>query len=135
MAANASAPSKRCAAPARLALLRESMGEGVVGVAGDGRCTFVNPAGAALLGWRSADVVGHDVAALLDGADGRVAAALARSAATRAEHALWRRGDGAVAALSCMVSPLAPDDQAGAVIVFRAGVTRAGDAGPRARAA
>jgi PAS domain S-box-containing protein len=105
----------------RLALLLESMGDGVIGVAGDGRCTFVNAAGAALLGYRSGEMAGQALQALLDSRDQRVAAALAAGASARIEDALWRRGDGAVAALSCLVSPMALDGQAGAVIVFRAG--------------
>jgi PAS domain S-box-containing protein len=105
----------------RLALLLQSMGEGVIGVAGDGRCTFVNAAGAALLGYRSGELAGKAVGSLLGGPDRRVLDALATGASARIEDALWRRGDGTAAALPCLVSPMLLDGQpAGAVIVFRA---------------
>ena len=38
--------------PARLDLLLESTGEGIYGIDTTGACTFINQAGARLIGWR-----------------------------------------------------------------------------------
>ncbi|NRF66055.1 PAS domain-containing sensor histidine kinase [Aquincola sp. S2] len=49
----------------RLTLLLESTGEGVFGIDLDGRCTFVNRAGAQMLGWRTEEVLGRNMHALI----------------------------------------------------------------------
>ena len=48
----------------RLNLLLESTGEGVFGVDMDGRCTFINRAGAQMLGYDPEEVLGRDMHAL-----------------------------------------------------------------------
>jgi PAS domain S-box-containing protein len=57
----------------RLTLLLESTGEGIFGIDLDGRCTFVNRAAAQMLGWRTEQVLGHNMHALIHHthADGR----------------------------------------------------------------
>jgi|GEM_PF-2289997 len=50
----------------RLRSLLESVGEGVFGVDTEGRCTFVNPAGLRLLGYKgAADLVGANIHAMI----------------------------------------------------------------------
>ena len=55
------------------AALLAAAGEGVWAIDDAGRCTFANPAGAALLGYVPGDLLGHDLHALLNprGVDGR----------------------------------------------------------------
>lgn len=45
----------------RLSQLLESTGEGIFGIDMDGRCTFINRAGAEQLGYAPADVLGHNM--------------------------------------------------------------------------
>ena len=49
----------------RLQLLLESTGEGIFGVDLAGRCTFVNRAAALMLGWRTEEVLGRNMHALI----------------------------------------------------------------------
>jgi PAS domain S-box-containing protein len=57
----------------QLTLLLESTGEGIYGVDLAGRCTFMNRAAAQMLGWRTEEVLGHNMHALIHHAhaDGR----------------------------------------------------------------
>jgi PAS domain S-box-containing protein len=45
----------------RLSLLLESTGEGIFGIDMDGRCTFINRAGAAMLGYEPHEVLGANM--------------------------------------------------------------------------
>lgn len=45
----------------QLELLLESTGEGVFGIDLEGNCTFINPAGARMLGWQPDDVLGRNM--------------------------------------------------------------------------
>ncbi|MES2102334.1 MAG: PAS domain-containing sensor histidine kinase [Pseudomonadota bacterium] len=45
----------------RLQLLLESTGEGIFGIDTDGRCTFINRAGAQMLGWTTDQVLGRNM--------------------------------------------------------------------------
>ena len=49
----------------RLSLLLESTGEGIFGVDNAGHCTFINRAGAEMLGRRTGDVLGRNMHALI----------------------------------------------------------------------
>ena len=49
----------------RLRLLLESTGEGIFGVDLAGRCTFINRAGAQMLGWRTEQVLGRNMHRLM----------------------------------------------------------------------
>lgn len=42
-------------------LILDAAGEGIYGVDGEGRTTFVNPAAERLLGWAAADLIGRDI--------------------------------------------------------------------------
>jgi len=53
------------AASERLALLLQSTGEGIFGIDLAGRCTFVNRAAAQMLGWRTEQVLGHNMHELI----------------------------------------------------------------------
>ncbi|MBI5258132.1 MAG: PAS domain S-box protein [Burkholderiales bacterium] len=66
-------PPTPAAAADRLALLLESTGEGIFGIDMDGLCTFVNRAAAQMLGWRTEEVLGRNMHALIHHthADGR----------------------------------------------------------------
>jgi len=57
----------------RLTLLLESTGEGIFGIDLDGRCTFINRAGAQILGYRADEVLGRNMHCLIHHAhaDGR----------------------------------------------------------------
>jgi PAS domain S-box-containing protein len=57
----------------QLELLLESTGEGVFGIDLAGHCTFINRAGARMLGWEAAEVLGHNMHELThhSHADGR----------------------------------------------------------------
>jgi PAS domain S-box-containing protein len=57
----------------QIALLLECTGEGIFGIDMAGRCTFVNRAAAEMLGWRTEDVLGQNMHALMHHthADGR----------------------------------------------------------------
>jgi PAS domain S-box-containing protein len=46
------------------AALLDATGEGIYGIGPDGRCTFVNAATSALLGWRPEEMLGRDIHAL-----------------------------------------------------------------------
>lgn len=45
----------------KLSQLLESTGEGIFGIDTNGRCTFINRAGAEQLGWPAADVLGRNM--------------------------------------------------------------------------
>ena len=47
--------------PDQLALLLESTGEGIFGIDLDGHCTFINRAGARMLGHEPTDVLGRNM--------------------------------------------------------------------------
>lgn len=49
----------------RLSLLLESTGEGIFGIDLAGRCTFINRAGGKMLGWRTEEVLGRNMHALI----------------------------------------------------------------------
>ena len=54
----------------RLTLLLESTGEGMFGIDLDGRCTFVNRAGATILGYAAEDLIGRNMHYLIHHAHG-----------------------------------------------------------------
>jgi two-component system, sensor histidine kinase and response regulator len=113
----------------RLRLLLESSGEGIYGVDTDGRCTFVNPAGAALVGWRPEELLGRNMheATHHSREDGSPypAAECPLSRAIRAgqscqdvEEVFWRR-DGTPFSGRCSCHPLRDGDAIrGAVVLF-----------------
>jgi len=58
-------PPLEPSSPDRLALLLESTGEGMFGVDLDGRCVFINRAGAAMLGYAPSEVLQRNMHALI----------------------------------------------------------------------
>ena len=58
-------PEASAAWAAPLRLLLESTGEGIFGIDMAGRCTFINRAGAQMLGWRADDVLGRNMHCLI----------------------------------------------------------------------
>ena len=89
---------------AHLALLLESTGEGIYGIDREGRCTFVNRAGAQLLGHEPASVLGRNMHNLVHHAhaDGRpypehdcpILNAYRQGLPCRCDHEVFWRADG-----------------------------------------
>ncbi|WP_141829415.1 PAS domain-containing protein [Herbaspirillum sp. SJZ107] len=102
----------------RLSLLLQSMDEGVIGIAPDHRCMFINDAAAAMLGCRADELVGRCAQALLG--DGRVLKAMQEGVSMHVEGEAFRCEDGTPLRISCQVSPMVlGGNPAGAVVVFR----------------
>ncbi|MFC5510023.1 PAS domain S-box protein [Massilia jejuensis] len=110
----------------RFARLLESSGDGIVGLDADGRCTFLNAAGAACLGYAPAELAGMAVGALLpasgapEGIDeARLLGALRAGATLRSDDALLLRKDGTSLPVACSVHPMATGaGPGGAVLTF-----------------
>jgi diguanylate cyclase (GGDEF)-like protein/PAS domain S-box-containing protein len=110
--------------------LMEAAKEGILGVDREGRCTFINPAAAAMLGYPGAELVGRAVPQLLqprheDGSpyppqESLILRAMAeRQGFEIQDEVLWTRG-GAALPVDYSVSPIAKDGVvSGAVVVFR----------------
>jgi PAS domain S-box-containing protein len=113
----------------RFSLLLASSGEGIFGLDHEGRCTFLNPAGAALLGFAPAELEGRTLHDLIHQrhADGSefplsdcpiVRAAREGSALRVDEDTFWRR-DGSPLPVAYSVYPMAiGGETAGAVLTF-----------------
>ena len=111
----------------RFSLLLASSGEGIFGLDQEGRCTFLNPAGAALLGYEAHAPEGRPIHELIhDGAhDGHGPAACPIAAAARAGTVLrvdddvFRRRDGSALPVAYSVYPMVIQGRtAGAVLTF-----------------
>jgi PAS domain S-box-containing protein len=59
------ADARRRAAEEQQRLLLESAGEGIYGIDNSGNCTFINPAGAAMIGYRPEEARGQNMHALI----------------------------------------------------------------------
>jgi PAS domain S-box-containing protein len=113
----------------RFSLLLASSGEGIFGLDQEGRCTFLNPAGAALLGFAPEELEGRTVHDLIhqrhaDGSDFPlddcpiVHAAREGSALRVDEDTFWRR-DGSPLPVAYSVYPMViGGETAGAVLTF-----------------
>jgi PAS domain S-box-containing protein len=113
----------------RFSLLLASSGEGIFGLDQDGRCTFLNPAGAALLGFDADQLEGLPLHALIhqrhaDGSDYPVAecpivaAARAGTSLRVDEDTFWRR-DGSPLPVAYSVYPMVFKGRvSGAVLTF-----------------
>jgi PAS domain S-box-containing protein len=113
----------------RFSLLLASSGEGIFGLDRDGRCTFLNPAGAALLGYRPEELEGRPLHALIhyrrpDGAPYSksncpiLAAARDGTALRVDEDTFWRR-DGSPLPVAYSVYPMVFKGRVeGAVLTF-----------------
>ena len=113
----------------RFRLLLESVGEGIVGIDTEGRCTFVNPAALSILGYEQDELLNHDTCATIHlcRADGSPASNencsiydAFRSAAPQRSTEIFRRKDGASVSVECSAHPMQLDGKVvGAVLVFR----------------
>ena len=112
----------------RFARLLESSSEGIFGIGADSVCTFINPAGARMLGYEPAELIGRDMQHVLHGpADataphqGNVQLAKAVEAATalRVGDEVFFHKSGRAVQVSFGLSPLAGDGAAeGSVVTF-----------------
>jgi PAS domain S-box-containing protein len=115
--------------PNRFALLVESAGEGILEMAPDGSCNFLNIAGAAMLGYGSGELIGRQIHALIHHHDAsglplpisqcQIAQAMETGKAIRVDDELFWRKDGSAVPVSYSVNPiLLAGHQSGAVITF-----------------
>ncbi|WP_146237989.1 PAS domain S-box protein [Meiothermus sp. Pnk-1] len=112
-----------------LRLTLESIGEGVYGIDAQGRCTFINPVAARLLGYTPKEVLGQEMHALIhhhrpDGSpyplkECRIAQALRERQGCRVEDEVFWRKDGTALAVEYNAHPILEGDRLrGAVISF-----------------
>ena len=110
--------------------LLTSVGDGIYGVDLDGRITFINPSGAAALGYSSAELLGQHAHRMFHApqADGTpfawtgcyVTEAIQQGTLSSAEEDTYLRADGSEFPVEITSSPLVDDDIiTGAVVVFR----------------
>jgi diguanylate cyclase (GGDEF)-like protein/PAS domain S-box-containing protein len=114
---------------ARFRLLLESVGEGILGLDAEGRCTFVNPAALVMLGYTREELLGQDIHAMIHGGsvDGFPVAAgqwginnAFRDGVPQRSPEIFRRKDGHSFPVECSAYPMQIDVQVtGAVLIFR----------------
>ncbi len=113
----------------RFELLLESSGEGIYGMADDGRCTFLNQAGARMLGLQPEEVLGQDMHALIhhhhaDSAaysaqECRIRDASRQGTVLRVDDEVFWHRDGTAIPVSYTVHPaLYKERRVGAVVNF-----------------
>ncbi|HEV2612083.1 MAG TPA: PAS domain S-box protein [Noviherbaspirillum sp.] len=113
----------------RFALLLESSVEGIYGMAQDKTCTFMNRAGAAILGYAPEELIGKPLHHLIhhhhsDGSyypeeECRLAKAVAEGVPVRIEDEVFWRKDGSPVDVSYSVAPIIQEGaRAGAVVTF-----------------
>jgi PAS domain S-box-containing protein len=111
-------------------LLLNSVGDGIYGVDGDGRISFVNPAATHALGFGQHDLIGRNAHHTFHGplADGSpapleacyITEAIRDRVVTSAEDDLYTRADGLQIPVEVTTTPLIEENEVrGAVIVFR----------------
>jgi PAS domain S-box-containing protein len=114
----------------RLAQILDAAGEGICGLDVEGRTTFINPAGAAMLGWEPEALVGklqHDVIhhTRRDGSpyppeSCPIHAAFRNGERHEVSDELFWRKDGTSFAVECLARSIGRDgDVVGAVVTFR----------------
>lgn len=101
-------------------LLLESSGEGICGIGADRKCTFINSAGALMLGYVPAELLGQDIRALvLPLEPGAGENFLPEVVAPCAADALILKKDGSRVPVTYLMRPLLVDGHAaGAVITY-----------------
>ena len=113
----------------RFSLLLESSSEGIYGIGPDHICTFINSAGARMLGYDSSELIGRQLHALIHHhhADGsaypweacRLGLAVTSGIAARIEDEVFWHKDGRAIPVSYSVAPLqGAGSNAGAVVTF-----------------
>jgi diguanylate cyclase (GGDEF)-like protein/PAS domain S-box-containing protein len=109
----------------KLALITNSLGEGVVAVDGDGAITFMNPAGCDMLGWGRPDYMEGAIGANWSDSTPRFLMQPARRAMDTgcifsSDDTRFRRRDGSYFPVTVTASPIVDGtDRSGAVIIFR----------------
>lgn len=116
------------------ARLLDAAGEGIFGLDLNGRCTFINPAALAMLGWRREEVIGHDAHALFhawraDGAPNPRSEspldATLRDGQARHVEDWFRRQNGEGFPVQLIVTPVREDGrQTGVEVLFQDIATR-----------
>lgn len=113
----------------QLQLILTSAADGIYGMGVDGRCIFLNPAGAQMLGYSPDELVGRSLHNVIHhhGADGsrypaeecRIAPAVREGIATRVDDEVFWHKDGTPVPVHYSVNPMIRDGNiAGAVIAF-----------------
>jgi PAS domain S-box-containing protein len=113
----------------RFALLLDSSGDGIFGLAPDGTCTFLNAAGAAMLGYQHGELVGKQIHQLIhhhreDGSvfpvdECRILRAVRDGQPLRADDDVFWRKDGSMMPVAYSVYPMVIGGRAtGAVLSF-----------------
>jgi PAS domain S-box-containing protein len=109
--------------------LLESSGEGICGIAADTRCTFINQAGAAMLGYCPEELIGRPIHDIIHHdqvnsgpcslVDCRISDAAQQGTAIRVDHdVFWHRNKSAIP-VAYSVSPIIADGKsAGSVITY-----------------
>lgn len=109
-------------------VLLESSGEGIFGLDAHGRCTFLNPAAARLIGYPEGEVLGNDLRKLLlrDGTNESPSGTFLRTTGfaggqlRKTEDAVLIRKDGREIEVECLTSPIITGTAAnGAVLTVR----------------
>jgi PAS domain S-box-containing protein len=114
----------------QMQLLLESTSEGIYGIDLNGCCTFINPAGARMIGWQPDQVLGRNMHALLHHhrKDGSLypeeECVFLQAAKTgqvwRGESEVYWRQDGTSFVVECSANPMLENGRiTGAVIVFK----------------
>lgn len=117
----------------RLALILEAAGEGIYGIDADGRASFINPAGAAMFGYRPEELLGQNLHALLHHSypDGRAYpedacpsyASLKDGMSHRGEDQTFWKKDGTPLVVSFTSTPIKENGKVTGVVVVLRDVT------------
>lgn len=106
----------------RFSLLVNSSGEGIFGIDVDTSCTFLNTAGAAMLGYQPDELVGkpvHTVILARKTTDDVIARAIREGVAVRVQEEIFHRKDGSAFPVAFSVSPMLVNGRTeGAVVTF-----------------
>jgi len=115
----------------QLQLLLESAGDGIFGVDGVGRCTFINQVALELLGFHHEEIIGNNLHDLIQHSDATggsfpevgssIYLAYREGRKSRVDNEVFWRADGASLAVEYSAYPIAEGEHPGAVVVFRAG--------------
>ena len=112
-------------------LILNSAGDGICGLDQEGRCTFINPAGARMLGWQPEELTGKYLHDVLHGALGdgsrcvsetcQLQAALRNGMTHHSADDVFSRKNGTSVAVDSVITPIRNDDghTLGAVLAFR----------------
>jgi PAS domain S-box-containing protein len=111
-------------------LLLDSAGEGIIGVDLEGKCTFLNPAAAKMVGWESEELIGKRLHDLLhhshpdgtkyQGSDCPIGVTLKNASKRQVSDEVFWKKDGSSFFVEYTSTPILEDSQvSGAVVVFR----------------